>query len=849
MLTVGLVTILFLAGFGALSSGASGSSVRTAPRNPLLPSSLPFNIQVSNTAPEPSGEPTVAVNRYGTIQVVWEEQGKLQDPVGPMGMAFSQDDGATFGPQHISQVPGSSFEYDVSNAGNSPNGTFWVGYGVCPVPGQSCSLTGTVTSQDYVTTAWDNGSLVSQPQPSIAYAQTGSNFVDRDWLASTPNGTVFQVVDDASGATNDVYLVRSFDGIHFAAPQVIYNNNGIPIDAFAYNNTLWGVADSNGSGDCAILLSFDGGSIWSPPVSSPACNTAQSGNIDWQVTWGASHTIDLTFDTTTGVDFTSSADFGATWSTPVPVSGTTPAGTTFETPTIASDPATNETSIIWLDTRNNPSQGIWYVYEADSYDNGIHWSSPRQLSDTQAGTNAGGTTFWPGDFIGSTITPWGTAAGVWGEDNASGLLQTYFGQLPLVRPSAGNLSVTVRNSLGSVVPNLPVSIPGLGSARTNASGITTFFTLPPGTYTASATSPAYGSGSASGVVTSGTTTAVTIDLSGGTPPPLVTGFTATPSRLTLGNATQLHVSTTGGSPPLTYAYAGLPPGCKTGDVANLNCTPSTSGNFTVRVVVNDSLSRTANATVLLTVLPRSVTPLVIEAFTVNPSVVTPGSMTNLTVNVSGGAQPYTYQYSGLPSGCSSANRSTLGCRPSTPGTYLISVLVTDARGSMASKNTTLAVGTCLYCPVPPLSIHSFTATPSILSLGGWTNLSVSASGGLPPYRYAYSGLPTGCGTANLSTLSCHPTASGSFTVRVTVTDATGRSAQANLTITVQPASGASGSPLTNLELWVALGVVAAAVVVTVLWIRRSRRTPPAGGKEMAPASPPASWVGPPPSDP
>jgi YVTN family beta-propeller protein len=84
---------------------------------------------------------------------------------------------------------------------------------------------------------------------------------------------------------------------------------------------------------------------------------------------------------------------------------------------------------------------------------------------------------------------------------------------------------------------------------------------------------------------------------------------------------------------------------------------------------------------------------------------------------------------------------------------------------------------------PGIHIDYFQASPSSLVLGGTSYLNVSAAGGLPPYTYAYTGLPAGCSTASTSTLACKPTATGSFTIRVYVNDTKGNSSSATTTLT------------------------------------------------------------------
>ncbi len=85
--------------------------------------------------------------------------------------------------------------------------------------------------------------------------------------------------------------------------------------------------------------------------------------------------------------------------------------------------------------------------------------------------------------------------------------------------------------------------------------------------------------------------------------------------------------------------------------------------------------------------------------------------------------------------------------------------------------------------------------PVVSGISAWPNpatellpmqFNVSASGGSVPIRFAYGGLPPGCLSADTAILPCTPTASGTFTVSVTVTDAQGRSVSAQVSVQVLP---------------------------------------------------------------
>ncbi len=92
------------------------------------------------------------------------------------------------------------------------------------------------------------------------------------------------------------------------------------------------------------------------------------------------------------------------------------------------------------------------------------------------------------------------------------------------------------------------------------------------------------------------------------PFPVITSFSTSPNPIAAGETTLLRVSAEGGTGALSYAFAGLPPGCTSSDVSSLSCIPSAAGNYLVRVYVNDTTGHTANATTRLSVSPGTYVP-------------------------------------------------------------------------------------------------------------------------------------------------------------------------------------------------------------------------------------------------
>ena len=173
---------------------------------------------------------------------------------------------------------------------------------------------------------------------------------------------------------------------------------------------------------------------------------------------------------------------------------------------------------------------------------------------------------------------------------------------------------------------------------------------------------------------------------------------------------------------------------------------------------------TATAQLTLTVNPSTVS---ITTATVPEGMV--GLAYSTTIAASGGLAPLTFSVSSgsLPAGLSiGASTGVISGTPTASGSSTFTVKVTDSESPAASatKSYTLVV-------VPALVVT--TSSLPAANIGVAYSATIAASGGVPPYTFAVTAgsLPAGV-TLNPSTgaLSGTPTASGSFTFTVTVTD-------------------------------------------------------------------------------
>jgi hypothetical protein len=332
---------------------------------------------------------------------------------------------------------------------------------------------------------------------------------------------------------------------------------------------------------------------------------------------------------------------------------------------------------------------------------------------------------------GSTFVGWSTTGGVsvaGGEVFVSG---------------TGSLSA---NFIPSPTTSVPAAIDFIASNPATAS-----FTLGAQTFTTGTVLPLVvgNTYTVSGTLTAGTALGWNVSDNGA-----FTGVTSTPSSITftvagagtiywlttqtlavapltiVNNAIDLSMPTTitatavGAGSSATYAYTGLPAGCS-GTTPTITCTPTAAGVSSVTVTVTSGGSSATSSAVPLTV---AALPSATIGFTGYPKM--NGFPLTIWANVTGGTGPYTYTYTKLPSGCTSADTAQLVCTPAAGGPTVVNVTITDTYGFSAKASTTVNIhstsvtitsqpsGIYEYSGVinMPLSWNTTVTTPSDLSI-------------------------------------------------------------------------------------------------------------------------------------
>ncbi|HEY1199115.1 MAG TPA: PKD domain-containing protein [Thermoplasmata archaeon] len=278
-------------------------------------------------------------------------------------------------------------------------------------------------------------------------------------------------------------------------------------------------------------------------------------------------------------------------------------------------------------------------------------------------------------------------------------------------------------------------------------------------------------------------------------------------------------STSGGVPPDSYQWSFGDGTASSGPSASH--TYSQPGVFLLTTEVRDSTGATNESSVVVTVVPP-------------PSVgvsLTPGTITDVAIPISfnatvtGGTgtsqEKWTFEDGTEAVGPNTSHAWT------HPDNYTVTFSYVDALGVTANRSVEVTVHPSLTATLTAGSVSSSNAaTP-----GAPVTFTSNISGGTPPYSETWS-FGDGSFASGLSVNHSYAS-TGTYTVKVTLTDAVGASVETNLSVTVASSSGGglsavSGGFGSGLFLGLVLGGVVAAVVLFAAGGRKGRRHPPAG---------------------
>ncbi|HTT26748.1 MAG TPA: kelch repeat-containing protein, partial [Thermoplasmata archaeon] len=318
--------------------------------------------------------------------------------------------------------------------------------------------------------------------------------------------------------------------------------------------------------------------------------------------------------------------------------------------------------------------------------------------------------------------------------------------------------------------------------------------------------------------------------------PVATDLRANRSSADVSQPVTLTASATSGSGNFTYAWAGLPTTCG-GSASQLRCAFAEPGVYGITVQATDSNGVSTS----VIGLNFTVDPLpALSGPTPSATVVDVGQSIHFTTTLTGGSGNESYNWTGLPPGCTPPDAAEWTCTPTRAGTWTIGLTARDSNGAQSTgASFTLVVH-------PAVEISAIGATPSSILAGATVLFSAAVDGGTSPYTYSWTGLPAGCTARNAAEISCQPTASGTFRVGLTVRDAAGETVYTNVTVTVAPSL--FGLPVDEAYALILGGALAvAALGAAAFWRRRRGRAAADAAEEETPPpeEPPAGPEEPP----
>ncbi len=277
--------------------------------------------------------------------------------------------------------------------------------------------------------------------------------------------------------------------------------------------------------------------------------------------------------------------------------------------------------------------------------------------------------------------------------------------------------------------------------------------------------------------------------------PLAINTSSLPSGAT-GKAYSATLGASGGTTPYSWSVSSgaLPAGLKLSAAGTISGTPTASSSSSFTVKVTDSTTPTAQtASKSFTIsVAAAVTPVTITTSTLAAGQV--GVAYSTLLAASGGTTPYSWSLGSgiLPAGLSLSTGGTLSGTPTTAGSFTFTIKVTDSTTPTAQTATKSLTFTAAAAN-GPVQITTTSVPAGQVSVAYSTTL--QAREGTTPYIWSISSgsLPAGLTLSAGGTISGTPTATGSssFTVKVTDSGSPTTSATASFSVIIAAGSGYS----------------------------------------------------------
>jgi hypothetical protein len=238
-------------------------------------------------------------------------------------------------------------------------------------------------------------------------------------------------------------------------------------------------------------------------------------------------------------------------------------------------------------------------------------------------------------------------------------------------------------------------------------------------------------------------------------------------------------------PPETLDAVNLPPGLVANPaMGRIEGVPTTVGLFRASLVGTNTSGAGPARDLFIEVLPAATAPVVTSPTTAAGQV---GVAFNYAI--AGTNTPTAYEVLGAPAWLtvSTATGAVTGV-PTDPGLFLTSVIALNAAGASTPIPLAINIAAATGAPVITSSRSaSGTVGVAFTSTVGFSNHYTILASGTGPITYSAQGLPSGLSVnATSGLITGTPAASGTFLVRLTATNASGKSYPVTLTLTIAP---------------------------------------------------------------
>lgn len=231
--------------------------------------------------------------------------------------------------------------------------------------------------------------------------------------------------------------------------------------------------------------------------------------------------------------------------------------------------------------------------------------------------------------------------------------------------------------------------------------------------------------------------------------------------------------TASGGGSQAWSATGLPPGLAVSG-STITGTPTTAGNYTVTVTVNNGTSSKSAEFTLQVIEPLKVT----GGSTTRAAEV--GKAFTAAFQVTGGLGPYSWAATEVPEGLTfDPNTHVLSGTPTAAGLYTAKVTVTDGAAGL-TQDLLLKLNVAAHVAIATTKLKAAT-------LGQAYALKLKVTGGVKPLKWRSLGkLPAGLKLgATTGALTGTPTKAGKLKVTIRVTDALRATFTQTFTITVK----------------------------------------------------------------